>query len=118
MNEDESATSRPPDTQAPLTAQITGLVIDRNALPGLTANCASKAFHLRAKLPVEASLKSTPAVKTGSTAVTMTARMSEACSASESNAQNRSRIAIDMAFLASGRLKVIVRIPSSSTQGS
>ena len=63
------------------------LVIDRRALPGLTANCASKAFHLRAKLPVDASLKSTPAVKTGSTAVTMTTRISNDCSASESNAR-------------------------------
>jgi len=40
-NDELRASSRPPLTHAPFTAQITGVAMARSALPGLTANCAS-----------------------------------------------------------------------------
>ncbi len=43
-NVELSAISNPPDTHAPLTAQITGLLIARSARPGLFANCRSAGF--------------------------------------------------------------------------
>jgi hypothetical protein len=42
-NDELSAISSAPDTHAPFTAQITGVLIARSARPGLTANRASVA---------------------------------------------------------------------------
>ena len=110
-NDDESAISSPPDTHAPFTAAITGVVMARSALPGLIANCASNAFHGLAVSPDAISLKSTPALNTGSTAVSTTERMPGSSSASDNNAHSRTRMAVVSAFFASGLLSVIVRIP-------
>ena len=94
-------------THAPFTAQTTGVVVARSVAPGLVA--------ARTAVPAATSLKSTPALNTGSTAVTMIARVPSSASASSTSSQNRARMAEVSAFLTSGRLIVIVRTPSSSS---
>ena len=102
-----SAISSAPVTHAPLTAQTTGVAVARSVAPGLVA--------ARTAVPAATSLKSTPALNTGSTAVTMIARVPSSASASSTSSQNRARMAAVSAFLTSGRLIVIVRTPSSSS---
>ena len=112
-NVELNAISSPPDTHAPLTAQITGLLMARSARPGLFENSGSDGFA-GASPACATSLKSTPAVNTGSTAVITTTRTPASCSALESSVHNPSRIDLVSAFFTSGRSIVIVRIPSSS----
>ena len=74
---DERAAQRDlqrPVTHAPLTAHTTGVVAARSVAPGLAA--------ARTAVPAATSLKSTPALNTGSTAVTMIARVPSSASAS------------------------------------
>ena len=68
--------------------------------------------------PAATSLKSTPALNTGSTAVTTTARRDSSASASSMSSQKRVRMAAVSAFLTSGRSIVIVRTPSRSSTTS
>ena len=111
MNVQLSASSSAPVTHAPLTAHTTGVVAARSVAPGFVRTTGEPE-------PAATSLKSTPALNTGSTAVTMTARIASSASASSISAQNSARIAAVSAFLTSGRLIVIVRTPSASSTSS
>ncbi len=102
-----NAISSAPVTQAPFTAHTTGVVIARSVFPGLRLGHPA--------VPAATSLKSTPALNTGSTAVTMTTRVAASASASSISSHRRVRIAAVSAFLTSGRLIVIVRTPSASS---
>ena len=110
MNVQLSASSNAPVTHAPLTAHTTGVLTARSAAPGLDDEARP--------VPAATSLKSTPALNTGSTAVTMIARVPSSASASSTSAQNSVRMAAVSAFLTSGRLIVIVRTPSASSTTS
>src|SRR5437899_1381537 len=107
-----NASSSAPVTQAPLTAHTTGVVTARSAAPGFAA------APLPWPVPAATSLKSTPALNTGSIAVTITARVRSSASACATSSQKRARMAAVNAFLTSGRLMVIVRTPSTSSTSS
>ncbi len=97
-------------THAPLTAHTVGVVAARSVAPGLVDEARP--------VPAATSLKSTPALNTGSTAVTMIARVASSASASSISAENSVRMAAVSAFLTSGRLIVIVRTPPASSTTS
>ena len=116
MNVQLSASSSAPVTQAPLTAQTTGVVTARSVAPGFVPRFDGDAVPD----PAATSLKSTPALNTGSTAVTMIARASRRRRRPPRSARRTPRHASrpSSAFLTSGRLIVIVRTPSASSTSS
>ena len=126
MNEQLSAISSAPVTQAPLTAPITGVSMLRSASPGLVvgtdpapepdSRSGTEPDSRSGTEPASAtSLKSTPALNTGSTAVSTTTSTVSSVSASARSAHRSSRIARVSAFFTSGRSMVTVRIPSRSS---
>ena len=105
-----SASSNPPVMATPLIAPMTGIGISLKAKTGLVAASRSLAGP-RPDSP--SSLRSRPAVKARSPApVTIRAWMLRSSLTSWQAAQSSLRNAFDNAFIASGRLSVIVATPS------
>ena len=107
MNEQLSATSSAPDTQAPLTAQMTGFRIARIAAAGVRADGPPASSGPRSRL-----LKSTPALNTGSTPVSTIAVTVSSASAAANAARSSARSGPCIAFFDSARSMVRTRTPS------
>ncbi len=107
------ASSKPPVMATPLIAPITGLEKVSIALTGLAAgSMALAALMPRGSDP--SSFRSSPAVKARSPApVRMATRTSGSASRATKASARAARRALDMAFIASGRLRVTVATPSA-----
>ena len=108
----------PTPTAAPLTAAITGLVQSKTrsvSWPPLSSGTESDPPRVRQSNVSPPRSRSAPAQNARPAPVTITARTASSSSA-RSNASISSRAIVSVqAFMRSGRLRVIVRMPSSTS---